>query len=78
MLENMFGKFITCEIIDSSETESPSLLRDASVDIIARNIAYCRVSPCAGLSNLSAIAGRIDFILGVAGQYAISAGQGDV
>ena len=28
----------------------------------------------AGLSNLSAMAGRIDFILGVAGHYAISAG----
>jgi len=26
-----------------------------------------------GLSNLSAMAGRIDFILGVAGHYAISA-----
>jgi len=26
-----------------------------------------------GLSNLSAMAGRINFILGVAGQYAISA-----
>jgi len=26
-----------------------------------------------GLSNLSAMAGRIDFILGMAGQYTISA-----
>jgi len=33
--------------------------------------------PSPGLFNLSAMAGHIDFILGVAGQYAISA-DGDV
>jgi len=33
----------------------------------------CSLWLSAGLSNLSAMAGRIDFILGMAGQYAISA-----
>ena len=33
---------------------------------------FTTLSSTAGLSNLSAMAGRIDFILGVAGHYTIS------
>jgi len=50
-----------------SETPGPSL--PSKVKVLELPLAVYT----SGLSNLSAMAGRIDFILGMAGQYAISA-----